>query len=312
MAARRIGVVGLGVIGRHYVDAIGALPGVELAAVCDRRPETLAGQRVPVFTEHLAMLADGGLDAVVVTAPNDVHAAVCADALATGVSVCVEKPLALSAAEGRDLVGLAEEVGRTLFTAFHRRYNDNLAALRVGLSSAPPVISVTVRYLERIEEHVGPDAWYLDPARCGGGCVADNGPNAFDIVRVVLGDHVGLTVRDMMIIRDDHGVDRQAVIGLDADSGARATVELDWSYPGETKDVLVRFAGGAEQRIDLLAGFPGFKGSLRHEYLGVLRAFLAQLATPQGADGGLAALSLVEAAYRAERTAVPAAEGAWR
>jgi predicted dehydrogenase len=306
----RIGVVGLGVIGRHYVDAIAAVPGTELVAVCDRRPAALAGCRVPGFTDHRAMFGTAGLDAVVVTVPNDAHADVCRSALSAGLAVCVEKPLALTTADADALVRSAQRSGLPLLTAFHRRYNDNLAELLAGLPARLPVESVTVRYLERIEEHVGPDAWYLDPARCGGGCVADNGPNAFDLVRAVLGDDVRLTVRDSVIIRDGQGVDRQALIGLDSDTGVRATVELDWSYHGEVKDVLVRFADGSTSRADLLAGFPGFKSSLRHEYVGVLRAFLSASPPTPELDGGLVALALVDDTYRMAHPDVMAA--AWR
>jgi predicted dehydrogenase len=293
----RLGVVGLGVIGRHYVAAIAAVPGAELAAVCDRRPDALRalGAQVPGFTGYRSMFGAAGLDAVVVTVPNDAHADVCAAALHAGLAVCVEKPLALTLADGLELVRLAQRHSLPLHTAFHRRHNDNLATLLAGPAAGPPVASVTVRYLERIEDHVGPDAWYLDPARCGGGCVADNGPNAFDLVRAVLGDAAHLTVRDVVITRDGRGVDRQATIGLDADTGVPATVELDWSHPGEVKDVRVRFADGTTRHADLLAGFPGFKGSLRHEYVGVVRGFLADPST----EGGVAALTLVDEAYRA-------------
>src|SRR5262249_26789265 len=160
----------------------------------------------------------------------DVHAHVCWDALEAGLAVCVEQPLALTVADAMMLVRSARRHGLPLYTAFHRRYNDNLAALLAELPARPPVESVTVRYLERIEEHAGPDGWCPDPARCGGGCVADSGPNAFDLVRVVLGNAAHLTVRDAVITRDDRGVDRQAVIFLDSDTGVRATVELDWSH----------------------------------------------------------------------------------
>jgi predicted dehydrogenase len=294
----RIGVIGLGVIGRLYVDAVTALPGARLVAVCDRRRDALAGHGVPTFTDHRAMFGAGGLDAVVVTVPNNGHADVCRDALRAGLAVCVEKPLALTVAEATTLVRSARRRNLPLYTAFHRRHNANLAALLTGLPARVPVESVTVRYLERIEEHVGPDAWYLDPARCGGGCVTDNGPNAFDLVRAVLGDTVHLTVRDSVVVRDDRGVDRQAVIGLDSDTGTRARVELDWSHHGEVKDVLVRLADGTTRRADLLAGFPGFKSSLRHEYAGVVRTFLATSSPTPAPDGGLAAVALVNDTYR--------------
>jgi predicted dehydrogenase len=168
----RVGITGLGVIGTYYRKAVADHPGTSLVAVCDLRPELL-GDAPARYTDHRRMLAEADLDAVVVTVPNDTHHAVCRDALDAGVAVCVEKPLATTLADARDL----DRRGRApLFTAFHRRYNDNYRALRSTLATdgATPV-HVVVRYLERIEDHVGVDAWYLEPDRCGGGCVADNG-----------------------------------------------------------------------------------------------------------------------------------------
>ncbi|WP_410567393.1 Gfo/Idh/MocA family protein [Amycolatopsis sp. cmx-4-61] len=295
----RVGLVGLGVIGAFYRAAITARPDMHLAAVCDLRPELL-DDPVACYTDHRRMFAEAGLDAVVVTVPNDAHAAVCRDALAAGLAVCVEKPLATTLSDAVDLDRLARAAGRPLFTAFHRRYNDNLLALRAEFDS--PVRHVIVRYLERIEDHVGVDAWYLDPVRCGGGCVADNGPNAFDLVRQFLGD---VTVTDVEIARE-RGVDRQAVIALRADSGATARVELDWSFPGEVKDVRVASADGTFRHADLLTGHPGFKQSLKHEYRGVVAEFARLLRTGVGVAGdGLAALELVESCYRAESRVSP-------
>lgn len=303
-AAHRVGVIGLGVISAFYLRAVEKLADWELAAVCDVREAALAPHdgRVPCYRDHRSMLAGTPLDAVVVTVPNDAHAAVCRDALLAGVPVCVEKPLALTAVEGRALDDLARYRGTLLFTAFHRRYNDAVLALRRRLADGtggPPIASMRVRYLERIEEHVGADTWYLDPRRCGGGCVADNGPNAFDVVRLFLGD---VEVTGAAIHRDADGVDRQATVHLTAAGGGEATVELDWSYPGETKDVEVRLADGTVLRADLLAGHRGFKSSLRHEYVGILCDLAATLARGgPGPRDGLAALELVEAAYRADQ-----------
>ncbi|UNS95733.1 Gfo/Idh/MocA family oxidoreductase [Streptomyces tubbatahanensis] len=300
----RIGVVGLGVISRFYLAALDRAPGLELAAVCDLRDEALEPHRAatPCFTDHRHMLAQAALDAIVVNVPNDAHADVCRDALAAGCAVCVEKPLALTAASGRELAELARRRETVLFTAFHRRYNDNVLALLRALPPDVPVASLTVRYLEKIEEHVGQDRWYLDPARCGGGCVADNGPNAFDLARLLLGE---VAVDSSTVTRDGDGTDRQAVVRLTSAAGIPATVELDWSYPrGEVKDVTVHLADGTRHHADMLAGHDSFKSSLWHEYEGILGAFTEAVRSgdPGGdtARGGLAALELVAAAYAAE------------
>ncbi len=309
MSGLRVGVIGLGVISRFYLAALERVPGVRLAAVCDRDAEVLRTVEGPVgaFTDHREMLAAGGLDAVVVTVPNDLHLAICRDALRAGLPVCVEKPLALRASEGAELAALAAERRVPLFTAFHRRYNAAVRELCRALDGAAPVRSVTARYFELIEEHVGRDRWYLAPERCGGGCVADNGPNAYDLLRLLAGP---MAVDGARVVRDGTGVDRQAVLELSGAGGVRGRIELDWSYPGELKDVAVELADGSVLRADLLAGHDGFKQSLWHEYEGIVAEFAGLLtgaghggSTGRGPDG-VDALRVVEAAYLAERAGV--------
>jgi predicted dehydrogenase len=298
----RVGLIGLGVISRYYLAALARTPGVELVAVCDLRPEALASftGSAERYRDHRRLLDRADLDAVVVNVPNDVHGRICRDALLRGRSVCVEKPLTVDLAEGRALAELARQRGLTLFTAFHRRYNANVLALRERLPAGVPIRSLTVRYLERIEEHVGTDRWYLDPSRCGGGCVADNGPNAFDVARLLLGE---VAVEQTRIVRDGRGTDRQALVLLRAKSGATARIELDWSYPrGECKDVVLRLADGRTDQADMLAGYDEFKGSLWHEYVGIVADFLqAVRVRADRAEEGVVMLELVDATYRAGR-----------
>ncbi|MFL6131105.1 MAG: Gfo/Idh/MocA family protein [Mycobacteriales bacterium] len=300
----RVGIVGLGVISRYYLAALtgpAAPPDLRLAAVCDLDPGVLDPHRdrLACFTDHRTLLASGAVDAVVVNVPNDAHHPIVGDVLTAGLPVCVEKPLATRLEQGEELVALARRRGLPLLTAFHRRYNDNVLALRRRIGRRP-VRRLTVRYHERIEEHVGRDRWYLDPDRCGGGCVADNGPNAIDLVHLLLGP---VTLDRAEVVRDAGGVDRQATLRLRAASGATARVELDWSYPyGEAKDVRVELVGGDCDGADMLAGHPGFKSSLRHEYVGVLRHF-ADILHGRVASwpDGLEPLRLVTEVYRSER-----------
>ncbi|OLT11936.1 oxidoreductase [Actinomadura sp. CNU-125] len=299
MAPLRVAVVGLGVISRFYLAALRDSPDVRLAAVCDGDPAKAFAHGMPGYTDHVRLLEEERPDAVVVTVPNDVHHRICVDALERDVAVCVEKPLALTAAEGAELERLAERRDVPMFTAFHRRHNAAVERLaRECAEAGAAVAEVTVRYLERIEEHAGDDGWYLDAARCGGGCVADNGPNAFDLVRLLLGPAETVSAR---IERDAAGTDRRADIGLRA-GPARARVLLDWSYPGECKDVEVRLVDGRTLRADMLDGHTGFKESLWHEYVGVVRAFARCVRGRFEYDGGLAALRFVEHAYRLEHT----------
>jgi predicted dehydrogenase len=299
MEPLRVGVVGLGVISRFYLAALTHVAGLRLAAVCDRDEAVLVPfrGRTPCYTDYRTMLGRTPLDAAVITLPNDVHLDACLACLDVGLAVCVEKPLALSLADGAAIVERAREKRAVIFTAFHRRYNSAVLALVRRLPADVPVESLTVRYWERIEEHVGADRWYLEPERCGGGCVADNGPNAFDLAALFLDD---LRLSGATIERDAAGIDRRALLTL-ASAGATARLDLDWSYPGERKDVDVTLADGRTDHADMLSGYPGFKESLWHEYIGVLEAFRERIGTAAAmGDGGLPALALTDAAYRAE------------
>lgn len=297
----RIGLVGVGMIAQFYLAALARHPRARLVAVADRDARALLALRgrVPTYTDHEELLHRERPDALVVTVPNDQHAAICHSALTTGAAVCVEKPLATRLDDATALVEHARAARRPLFTAFHRRYNHAVRALRHRLPAGVPIDEVSVRYWERIEEHTGPDAWYLDPARCGGGCLADNGPNAFDLLRLLLGE---VEVTGAALRYDARGVDRHATVHLHTTAGPRATVDLDWSYPGEEKHIEVRLSDGTVHRADLLSGHQGFKASLWHEYRGVLAEFTALCAGQRSGsepEPGLAALALVAQAYRA-------------
>ncbi|MFI0805461.1 Predicted dehydrogenase [Amycolatopsis lurida] len=223
-----VGGVGLSVISRFYLDAIEHSREFALAAVCDLHPASLADVAAPRYRDHRAMLTAGGLDAVIVTTPNDINTRVSKDVLDAGLPVCVEKPLAIKLVDGEALADLAATQDVAMFTAFHRRYNRNVRTLHDKLVNAAPITSMIVRCWEDIEEQTGDDTWYLDAASRGGGCVANNGANALDLVHLFLGP---VALRDVRITRDANGVDRRATLELD-----RATIDLDWSFPGEVKE----------------------------------------------------------------------------
>jgi L-arabinose 1- dehydrogenase len=308
----RVGVIGLGAVAPYFLRAVDADPACTLAAVCDLDPDRLtphAERGVPAFRDHRELLAGVALDAVVVTVPNDRHGAVATDALDRGVAVCCEKPLTITAGEAAAVVAAARQGGAVLFTACHRRYNRHLRQLAAAL---PPdrgaISSVLLRYHENIREHCGDgggERWYLQPRRCGGGCLIDNGPNALDAARLLVGGD--LKVVDATIGDLRAGAEFCAEVDLvSADHGVPVRVELDWALPtGEVKDVLVRLRDGRELRADLLAGFDGFKSSLEHEYRGVLADFTAAVAAVAAGgeyhDPGPRLVDLVADAYAVAR-----------
>src|SRR5262249_28983186 len=121
---------------------LAAMPGVELVAVADARPE----QAQAVAQKHGARaVADyrelfGQVDAVSVAVPTVLHREVAGAFLARGVSAMVEKPLATSLAEAEELVALARGGGATLQVGHIERFNPALSALD-GLPLRPKYIA---------------------------------------------------------------------------------------------------------------------------------------------------------------------------
>lgn len=299
-----LGVIGLGAIAAYYLAAAERSTAVRLTAVCDTDERRLSPLAKRIFTtaDYRSLIASPDVDAVVIAAPNHVHHELCAAALLHCCHVCCEKPLTLAPAAAAELQAIAGGNGVVLFTALHRRYNRNLLRLtdRLGADRRAHgrVVYCRVRYMERIEDHCGSDCWYLDPGACGGGCISDNGPNAFDLCQLLLGPCL---VAHAVLERSAPRLERRAVVRLRSLDGVPARVELDWSYPhGELKDVELHYADGYVARADLLEGFSGFKSSLAHEYAAILDDFAVAIeGRPHGGAGGPALVRLVEQAYAA-------------
>jgi 2-alkyl-3-oxoalkanoate reductase len=120
----RAGLVGAGSVSEYHAAALRALPGVELIGICDldlARAEALALRfRVPgafaSLQEMAASLRAQGtpLDVVHVLTPPDRHASVTLEALALGLHVLVEKPLATSVEDCDRIAEAARVAGKTV------------------------------------------------------------------------------------------------------------------------------------------------------------------------------------------------------
>ncbi|MFD8212270.1 Gfo/Idh/MocA family protein [Streptomyces sp. NPDC059697] len=302
----KLGIIGLGAISPFFIEAVERSDEVTLAAVCDTasaKTEPFAGQGVAAFSRYQDLLAADVCDAVVITLPNHLHAEAAEAALDAGLAVCCEKPLAVTTAEAARMTHAARRNNGVLFTAFHRRYNTNLVALKEQLPADPTELSrVVVRYHENIAEHMGGEGWYLQPEQCGGGCVIDNGPNALDEARFLLGD---LLLTDASIGDVRMGAEFCAELDLKSAAGVPVRVELDWALQtGEVKDVTVELRNGDVLHADMLAGYDGFKASLSHEYDGILADFrrAVEAGFADYRDPGPDIVALVEEAYRVGRT----------
>jgi predicted dehydrogenase len=110
----RAAVVGLGYWGPNLVRNLFEVPGVDLVAVCDLRPDMLEtiGRRYPslrLTTDYSSILEDDSIDAVAIATPVSTHHPLAMAALRAGKHVFIEKPFAASTQEAIELIEAADE-----------------------------------------------------------------------------------------------------------------------------------------------------------------------------------------------------------
>jgi predicted dehydrogenase len=130
----RVGLIGLGTMGRNHLRLLTEMADVELAAVCDRdehsvstvsREHSIAGYRT--WDE---MLDRERLDAAIVAVPTRFHCDAAVAALEHGLHVFVEKPIASDLGEGRQIVAAARHAKRLLAVGHVERFNPAVRELQ--------------------------------------------------------------------------------------------------------------------------------------------------------------------------------------
>ena len=128
----RAGVVGAGHMGQYHILALAELWDVELVAICDTdadRAQQIAAQygtRAVATHQELA----GLVDIATVAVPTERHFEVARDLLEAGVHVLVEKPMAPTLEEAKELFRLARQRAQVLHVGHVERFNGAVQELR--------------------------------------------------------------------------------------------------------------------------------------------------------------------------------------
>ncbi len=130
----RVGLIGYGYWGPNLARNFHQLPESVLAAVADLDPRRLDEParlyHAQPYTDYLALLSDPSIEAVAIATPARTHFEVARAALEHGKHVLVEKPLAMSSAEVRELNALAARSGRVLMPGHTFEYNPAVWKIR--------------------------------------------------------------------------------------------------------------------------------------------------------------------------------------
>ncbi|MFB7493968.1 Gfo/Idh/MocA family oxidoreductase [Streptomyces sp. NPDC056161] len=191
----RVGLIGYGLAGSvFHAPLISATDGLALDTVVTANPERQRQARAEHPDVRLAADPDelfdraDGLDLIVIASPNKTHVPLATAALKAGLPVVVDKPLAGTAAEARELAALAEQRGLLLSVFQNRRWDNDFLTLRGLLAEG--VLGEVQRFESRFErwrpQLKGGWRESGDPAEIGG-LLYDLGSHLVDQALVLFG-----------------------------------------------------------------------------------------------------------------------------
>ncbi|MDE2367749.1 MAG: Gfo/Idh/MocA family oxidoreductase [Burkholderiales bacterium] len=134
----RIAVAGAGLIGRAHIGVLQRSPDCSLSAIVDPGPAAHAlaeAAGVPLYASISELLAADRPDGIVVATPNALHVPQALEAIAAGVAVLLEKPIAPTVAEARQLVRAVDESGARVLIGHHRAHSPIMAKAREVVAS---------------------------------------------------------------------------------------------------------------------------------------------------------------------------------
>jgi predicted dehydrogenase len=190
-------IVGAGFIAEYHARGIRAVPGARLAALVGRDPartrrraEELGAERAE--TDLGAVLADPGIDGVVIATPDALHREMAVRALEAGKPVLLQKPMAMNAAECAEVLAAAARSGTPLTVSFMHRYFPEVRWLRALLAEGRlgRIHAIRIR-------NATPGAdwapWFYDAADVAGGVVMQLGVHGIDLVSHLAGRIEGVS-----------------------------------------------------------------------------------------------------------------------
>ena len=117
-------------MGKGHAQYFNSVEGAKLTALCDTNPKTLskfaAEFGVPGYASHKELIASGNVDAVIISTPHYEHPPIAMEAMAAGLHVLTEKPVAVSVGAARKLNEAAAKYPKQKFGVMYQARTSSL------------------------------------------------------------------------------------------------------------------------------------------------------------------------------------------
>jgi len=257
----KVGIIGSQFQGEAHAASLQIMPeAAEVVAVASPTPGNAAKFAkkfgVPrVFTDYREMLKEKDIEMVTIAAPNSLHAQMAKDCAAAGKHIVCEKPLAVTIAEGEEMISAAKKNGVLLM------YGEELLFAPKFLKAkemADDGAFGKIHLIKQSEKHFGPHSdWFWDINRSGGGALMDLGCHGIAFSYWFLNRSPIKSVYCQMgtyVHGHKTQADDDTLCILEFENGAVALIENSWAKRGGMDDRLEVFGSEGVTYADLVRG----------------------------------------------------------
>jgi len=232
----KVAIIGTGYIGDYHTRGLLTIPDVEIAIAVDTRLEHAKKFAAKynineVVGDAMSISRRDDIDAVIIGIPNKFHAPYALEFLKNGKDVFLEKPMAMSTGEGKEIIETSKATRKLVMVGHMWRFDTEVNYLKKAIESGRlGRIIKTKGY--GIHENWGPSGWFTQKDLAGGGALADMGVHAIDTVRYILGDPKPRTVyAEIGTYYGDYDVDDSGILVITWDNGTTSIIESGWWHP---------------------------------------------------------------------------------
>jgi predicted dehydrogenase len=269
-----MGLVGPGFIATHHIDAVRRLGDVDLVALAGSTKESAARKAKQfgagrAYSNYRDLIADPDVDVVHITTPNHLHFPIAMATLAARKHVISDKPLAMTAKEGRKLRDAALAAGVAHVVTFNYRGNPLVQQARHMVASGEigALRFLQGAYLQDWMTDPNVYSWRSDPAKSGpSSALGDIGSHWCDLAEHISGARIEAVIADLKTT-----VPIRYTVGVSAEAFATGSPDQRYPVKVDSEDlasVLLRFEGGARGCFSVGQAIPGHKNDLQLEVSG--------------------------------------------
>lgn len=227
----RVGVVGVGAMGKNHARLYSELPGVELIGVADTNASLAASVArdygCKPFADYSALL-DESLDALTVAVPTTLHKKAALDAIKRRINVLVEKPIADTVENAEEMIKAAREQEVRLLVGHVERFNPAIMKLKELIDSGllGEVVSISAK-------RVG----LYNPRIKDVGIIIDLGTHDIDIMSYLYGQKIKEVYASAGTVVHSH--EDHAIITLKFAGGSSGVIDTNWLTPHKVRNLTV-------------------------------------------------------------------------